>query len=156
MYLNNNLLSTQSWVTSQNYISTSTLGTITNSTLGVTSTYSFNVAAVGYVGLYFPAAVAYVVTGNLEITFSTGGTLNYIDFYLTLNWNNTPDSQFGRQCLSIYSPCTAGTYNYQVTRTIKVNGSVEIILAGKVYNSLGSGSSYQVLTSSGINCMCIA
>ena len=73
--INGATAATQSWVTSQNYISTSTLGTITDSTLGVTSTYNFNVAAVGYVGLNFPAA---------EISFSTGGTLNYIDFLFNI------------------------------------------------------------------------
>ena len=108
-------------------------------TLGGNYTYYYN-TAYGFVGLYFPAAGAYVVTGNLEITFSTGGTLNDIDFCLTLNSNYTPDSQFARQCLSIYSPCIAGTYNYQVTQTVKVTGAVEIVLAGTVYNSLGSGS----------------
>ena len=36
---------------------------------------------------------------------------------------------------------------------MKVTGAVDIVLAGTVYNSLGSGSKYQVLTSSGVNCM---
>ena len=110
----------------------------------------------GYVGLYFPAAGAYVATGNLEITFSTGGMLNYIDFYLTLNSDYSCDSQFGRQCVSIYSPYTAGTYNYQVTQTVRVSGAVEITLAGKISNSPGTGYTYQVLAASGINCMRIA
>ena len=146
---------TQTWVTSQNYLSNATVGTITNYTLGGNYTYYYN-TAYGFVGLYFPAAGSYVITGNLEITFSTGGTLNYIDFYLTFNSNYTCDSQFGIHCLSIYSPCTAGTYNYQVTQTVRVSGPVEITVCGKISHTPGTGYTYQVLAPSGINCMRIA